>query len=169
MGEWGTGLIPVPSSPSAQLPYSGAPANPCQQPCKVFPSIGIRLEGKAQKKMFVSTKHRCFKECKYIITHPDFNPQRKGHFCSPVLKHFLLLGDQGSLLACSGVMEKLQYASLLSRLQRVKEQSQVLNQVTAELATVPYLQDTSPQEAELVSAGVPSFQAFTGPESTTQK
>lgn len=48
-------------------------------------------------------------------------------------------------------MEKLHYASLLSRLQRVKEQAQVINQAMAELATVPYLQDISQQEAELVS------------------
>ncbi|VTJ63053.1 Hypothetical predicted protein, partial [Marmota monax] len=55
----------------------------------------------------------------------------------------------GSMCACSGVMEKLQYASLLSQLQRVKEQSQVINQAMAELATIPYLQDISQQEAEL--------------------
>ncbi|KAM6160453.1 spermatogenesis-associated protein 16 [Erethizon dorsatum] len=54
------------------------------------------------------------------------------------------------LCACSGVMEKLQYASLLGRLQRVKEQSQVINQAMAELATIPYLQDISHQEAELL-------------------
>ncbi|KFO29807.1 spermatogenesis-associated protein 16 isoform X2 [Fukomys damarensis] len=56
----------------------------------------------------------------------------------------------GGLCACSGVMEKLQYASLLSQLQRVKEQSQVINQAMAELATIPYLQDISQQEAELL-------------------
>ncbi|XP_004633498.1 spermatogenesis-associated protein 16 [Octodon degus] len=56
----------------------------------------------------------------------------------------------GGLCACSGVMEKLQYASLLGRLQRVKEQSQVINQAMAELATIPYLQDISHQEAELL-------------------
>ncbi|EPQ04382.1 Spermatogenesis-associated protein 16 [Myotis brandtii] len=60
--------------------------------------------------------------------------------------------DQGSFPACSGVMEKLQYASLLSRLQRVKEQSQVINQAMAELATIPYLRDISPQEAELLQS-----------------
>ncbi|XP_057593795.1 spermatogenesis-associated protein 16 [Hippopotamus amphibius kiboko] len=57
-----------------------------------------------------------------------------------------------SFRACSGVMEKLQYASLLSRLQRVKEQSQVINQAMAELATIPYLQDISQQEAELLQS-----------------
>ncbi|MBZ3874348.1 Spermatogenesis-associated protein 16 [Sciurus carolinensis] len=60
--------------------------------------------------------------------------------------------DQGSMCACSGVMEKLQYASLLSQLQRVKEQSQVINQAMAELATIPYLQDISQQEAELLQS-----------------
>uniref|UniRef100_K7FNX5 Spermatogenesis-associated protein 16 n=1 Tax=Pelodiscus sinensis TaxID=13735 RepID=K7FNX5_PELSI len=54
-----------------------------------------------------------------------------------------------SFSACSGVIEKLQYASLLCRLQRVKEQSQVINQAMAELATIPYLQDISQQDAEL--------------------
>ncbi|XP_062033909.1 spermatogenesis-associated protein 16 [Lepus europaeus] len=58
----------------------------------------------------------------------------------------------GNFLACSGVMEKLQYASLLNQLQRVKEQSQVINQAMAELATIPYLQDLSQQEAELLQS-----------------
>ncbi|XP_074860544.1 spermatogenesis-associated protein 16 [Carettochelys insculpta] len=57
-----------------------------------------------------------------------------------------------SFSACSGVIEKLQYASLLSRLQRVKEQSQVINQAMAELATIPYLQDISQQDAELLQS-----------------
>ncbi|XP_008581280.1 PREDICTED: spermatogenesis-associated protein 16, partial [Galeopterus variegatus] len=56
----------------------------------------------------------------------------------------------GSFRACSGVMEKLQYANLLSQLQRVKEQTQVISQAMAELATIPYLQDISQQEAELL-------------------
>ncbi|KAL1778268.1 spermatogenesis-associated protein 16, partial [Sigmodon hispidus] len=58
----------------------------------------------------------------------------------------------GNFHACSGVIEKLHYASLLSRLQRVKEQAQVINQAMAELATVPYLQDISQQEAELLQS-----------------
>uniref|UniRef100_A0A8D0H934 Spermatogenesis-associated protein 16 n=1 Tax=Sphenodon punctatus TaxID=8508 RepID=A0A8D0H934_SPHPU len=57
-----------------------------------------------------------------------------------------------SFCACSGVIEKLQYASLLSRLQRVKEQSQVINQAMAELATIPYLQDINQQDAELLQS-----------------
>nr|XP_011712396.1 spermatogenesis-associated protein 16 [Macaca nemestrina] len=58
----------------------------------------------------------------------------------------------GSFPASSGVMEKLQYAGLLSQLQRVKEQSQVINQAMAELATIPYLRDISQQEAELLQS-----------------
>ncbi|XP_030431318.1 spermatogenesis-associated protein 16 [Gopherus evgoodei] len=57
-----------------------------------------------------------------------------------------------SFSACSGVIERLQYASLLSRLQRIKEQSQVINQAMAELATIPYLQDISQQDAELLQS-----------------
>ncbi|KAM6443592.1 spermatogenesis-associated protein 16 [Liasis olivaceus] len=57
-----------------------------------------------------------------------------------------------SFCACSGVIEKLQYASLLGRLQRIKEQSQVINQAMAELATVPYLQDISQPDAELLQS-----------------
>ncbi|NXK11809.1 SPT16 protein, partial [Herpetotheres cachinnans] len=55
-----------------------------------------------------------------------------------------------NLCPCSRGIEKLHYASLLGRLHRVKEQSQVINQAMAELATVPYLQDISQQDAELV-------------------
>ncbi|KAI5940116.1 Spermatogenesis-associated protein 16 [Manis javanica] len=54
--------------------------------------------------------------------------------------------------AYSGVMEKLQYTSLLSQLQRVKEQAQVVNQVMAELATTPYLHDINQQEAQLLQS-----------------
>ncbi|MGH0125355.1 UNVERIFIED_CONTAM: hypothetical protein FKN15_023496 [Acipenser sinensis] len=49
-------------------------------------------------------------------------------------------------------MEKLLYAGYLFRLQRVKEQSQVINQALAELAVIPYLQDISQKEAELLHA-----------------
>ncbi|XP_054839456.1 spermatogenesis-associated protein 16 [Eublepharis macularius] len=54
--------------------------------------------------------------------------------------------------ACSGMIEKLQQASLLGRLQRIKEQSQVINQAVAELATIPYLQDISQQDSELLQS-----------------
>ncbi|NXD77390.1 SPT16 protein, partial [Halcyon senegalensis] len=51
---------------------------------------------------------------------------------------------------CARGIEKLHYASLLGCLQRVEEQSQVINQAMAELATLPYLQDISQQDAKLV-------------------
>uniref|UniRef100_A0A8B9HZD8 Spermatogenesis-associated protein 16 n=1 Tax=Anser brachyrhynchus TaxID=132585 RepID=A0A8B9HZD8_9AVES len=54
--------------------------------------------------------------------------------------------------ACSYVIEKLHYASILGRLQRVTEQSQVINQAMAELASIPYLQDISQQDAELLQS-----------------
>ncbi|XP_075365164.1 spermatogenesis-associated protein 16 [Mycteria americana] len=57
-----------------------------------------------------------------------------------------------NLCACSRGIEKLHYASLLGRLQRVEEQSQVINQAMAELATVPYLQDISQQDAKLLES-----------------
>uniref|UniRef100_A0A8D1UWM4 Spermatogenesis-associated protein 16 n=1 Tax=Sus scrofa TaxID=9823 RepID=A0A8D1UWM4_PIG len=70
----------------------------------------------------------------------------------PVLDFIRSTQMNGSFRASSGVMEKLQYATLLSQLQRVKEQSQVINQAMAELATIPYLQDLSQQEAELLQS-----------------
>ncbi|NXX88996.1 SPT16 protein, partial [Centropus bengalensis] len=51
---------------------------------------------------------------------------------------------------CARGIEKMHYASFLSRLHRVEEESQVLNQALAELATVPYLQDISQQDAKLL-------------------
>ncbi|NXT01264.1 SPT16 protein, partial [Jacana jacana] len=57
-----------------------------------------------------------------------------------------------SLCACSRGIEKLHYASLLGRLQRGEEQSQVINQAMAELATVPYLQDISKKDAKLLQS-----------------
>ncbi|KAM6064541.1 spermatogenesis-associated protein 16 [Theristicus caerulescens] len=57
-----------------------------------------------------------------------------------------------NLCACSRGIEKLHYASLLGRLQRVEERSQVINQAMAELATIPYLQDISQQDAELLQS-----------------
>uniref|UniRef100_A0A8B9EVD5 Spermatogenesis associated 16 n=1 Tax=Amazona collaria TaxID=241587 RepID=A0A8B9EVD5_9PSIT len=53
---------------------------------------------------------------------------------------------------CIVCMAKLHYASFLGRLQRVEEQSQVINQAMAELATLPYLQDTSEKDMRLLMA-----------------
>ncbi|XP_006001056.1 spermatogenesis-associated protein 16 [Latimeria chalumnae] len=68
----------------------------------------------------------------------------------PVLEFIKSTKLAGGFCAGSGVIEKLQYVSYLSLLQRVKEQSQVINQVAAELATIPYLQDINQQDAELL-------------------
>ncbi|NXC43929.1 SPT16 protein, partial [Penelope pileata] len=57
-----------------------------------------------------------------------------------------------NVCACSHAIEKLHYASILGRLQQVTEQSQVINQAMAELATIPYLQDISQQDAELLQS-----------------
>ncbi|NXX86646.1 SPT16 protein, partial [Urocolius indicus] len=55
-----------------------------------------------------------------------------------------------NLCPCSRGIEKLHYASLLDHLQRGKEWSQAMNQAIAELATLPYLQDLSENDDELV-------------------
>ncbi|XP_009945989.1 PREDICTED: spermatogenesis-associated protein 16-like [Leptosomus discolor] len=52
------------------------------------------------------------------------------------------------LCPCSRGIEKLHYANLLGRLQRVEEKTQVINQALAELAVVPYLQDISNKDAK---------------------
>ncbi|XP_061223249.1 spermatogenesis-associated protein 16 isoform X2 [Neopsephotus bourkii] len=52
--------------------------------------------------------------------------------------------------ACSCGIEKLHYASFLGRLGRVEEQSQVINQAMAELATLPYLQDISEKDVRMI-------------------
>ncbi|KAG2462945.1 SPT16 protein, partial [Polypterus senegalus] len=52
--------------------------------------------------------------------------------------------------AGSGIIEKLQYASYLSQLQDIKEQSLVINQVLGELVCTPYLQDISQEDAQQV-------------------
>ncbi|NXA31044.1 SPT16 protein, partial [Eudromia elegans] len=63
-----------------------------------------------------------------------------------------LMAKQDHSCACSHVIEKLQYASLLGCLQQVTEESQVINQAMAELASIPYLQDISQQDAELLQS-----------------
>ncbi|KAK1162619.1 spermatogenesis-associated protein 16-like [Acipenser oxyrinchus oxyrinchus] len=70
----------------------------------------------------------------------------------PVLDFIKCTKLAGGFCAGSGIMEKLLYAGYLCRLQRVKEQSQVINQALAELAVIPYLQDISQKEAELLHA-----------------
>ncbi|XP_042314983.1 spermatogenesis-associated protein 16-like [Sceloporus undulatus] len=104
--------------------------------------------------------------CRKLLTFSDhkapFSPLTKeeaGRHLETIGKRILPIMDfiRGTKLtetfcACSGMIEKLQHASLLGRLQRVKEQSQVINQAMAELATIPYLQDISQQDAELLQS-----------------
>ncbi|XP_006890441.1 PREDICTED: spermatogenesis-associated protein 16 [Elephantulus edwardii] len=75
-----------------------------------------------------------------------------GKHILPILDFIRSTQLNGSFRACSGVMGKLQYASLLSQLQRVKEQAQVVHQAMAELATIPYLQDISRQEMDVLQS-----------------
>ncbi|KFP91092.1 Spermatogenesis-associated protein 16, partial [Apaloderma vittatum] len=53
---------------------------------------------------------------------------------------------------CARGIEKLHYASLLGHLERDEEKSQEINQAMAELATLPYLQDISQQDTELLQS-----------------
>ncbi|XP_029472896.1 spermatogenesis-associated protein 16 isoform X1 [Rhinatrema bivittatum] len=78
--------------------------------------------------------------------------ERLGKRVLPILDFIRCTKLPGSFSACSGVIEKLQYASFLSQSQRGKEESQVINQAMAELATIPYLQDISQQDAELLQS-----------------
>ncbi|XP_056368117.1 spermatogenesis-associated protein 16-like [Oenanthe melanoleuca] len=53
---------------------------------------------------------------------------------------------------CAGAIEQFHHASLLSHLHRGEEQAQVMTQVMAELATVPYLQRVSHEEDKLLQS-----------------
>ncbi|XP_055502244.1 spermatogenesis-associated protein 16-like [Leucoraja erinacea] len=68
----------------------------------------------------------------------------------PVLDFTLCTKLAGGICPGTGVFEKLQYASYLSQLKRMKEQAQVINQTIAELATMPYLHEMSQHEIELL-------------------
>ncbi|XP_072113059.1 spermatogenesis-associated protein 16-like [Mobula birostris] len=68
----------------------------------------------------------------------------------PVLDFTLCTKLAGGICPGVGVLEKLQYASYLSQLKRMKEQAQVINQTIAELATMPYLHEMSQHEIELL-------------------
>uniref|UniRef100_A0A8C6HTP6 Spermatogenesis-associated protein 16 n=1 Tax=Mus spicilegus TaxID=10103 RepID=A0A8C6HTP6_MUSSI len=113
------------------------------------------------KEVFMRT-HPAYVDCIYTEHKTPFSPLTRedtvrhmetvGKRILPILDFIRSTQLNGNFHACSGVMEKLHYASLLSRLQRVKEQAQVINQAMAELATVPYLQDISQQEAELLQS-----------------
>ncbi|EFB16790.1 hypothetical protein PANDA_010548, partial [Ailuropoda melanoleuca] len=112
---------------------------------------GKFLEKLSSRKLPTFTEH---KTPFSLLTKEDTvrHMETMGKRILPMLDFIRSTQLNGSFHGCSGVMEKLQYASLLSRLQRVKEQSQVINQAMAELATIPYLQDISQQEAELLQS-----------------
>nr|XP_006200853.1 spermatogenesis-associated protein 16 [Vicugna pacos] len=112
---------------------------------------GKFLEKVSSRKLPTFTEH---KTPFGLLTREDTvrHMETMGKRILPILDFIRSTQLNSSLRACSGVMEKLQYASLLSQLQRVKEQSQVINQAMAELATIPYLQDISQQEAELLQS-----------------
>ncbi|XP_032114176.1 spermatogenesis-associated protein 16 isoform X1 [Sapajus apella] len=112
---------------------------------------GKFLEKITNRKLPVFTEH---KTPFGLLTREDTVRQMEtmGKRILPILDFIRSTQLNGRFPACSGVVEKLQYASLLSQLQRVKEQSQVINQAMAELATIPYLQDLSQQEAELLQS-----------------
>ncbi|ROI84211.1 Spermatogenesis-associated protein 16 [Anabarilius grahami] len=52
----------------------------------------------------------------------------------------------------SGLIERLQYASVLGQLNRFREHTHVLQYTLAELAVAPYLQDISPSDTQLLLA-----------------
>ncbi|XP_045707421.1 spermatogenesis-associated protein 16 [Phyllostomus hastatus] len=112
---------------------------------------GKFLEKVSSRKLPTFTEH---KTPFGLLTREDTVRQMEtmGKRILPILDFIRSTQLNGSFPACSGVMEKLQYASFLSQLQRVKEQSQVISQAMAELATIPYLQDISQQEAELLQS-----------------
>ncbi|XP_075411708.1 spermatogenesis-associated protein 16 [Tenrec ecaudatus] len=112
---------------------------------------GKFLEKVSNRKLPTFTEH---KTPFGLLTRDDTvrHMETMGKRILPILDFIRSTQLNGSFRACSGVMEKLQYASLLSRLQRVKEQAQVINQAMAELATIPYLQDISQQEAETLQS-----------------
>ncbi|PNJ32908.1 spermatogenesis-associated protein 16 isoform X1 [Pongo pygmaeus] len=111
---------------------------------------GKFLEKISSRKLPIFTEHKT----PFGLTREDTVRQMEtmGKRILPILDFIRSTQLNGSFPASSGVMEKLQYAGLLSQLQRVKEQSQVINQAMAELATIPYLWDISQQEAELLQS-----------------
>ncbi|XP_053428826.1 spermatogenesis-associated protein 16 [Nycticebus coucang] len=112
---------------------------------------GKFLEKVSSRKLPTYTEH---KTPFGVLTREDAGRHMEtlGRRVLPILDFIRSTQLNGRFRACAGVTEKLQYASLLSQLQRVKEQSQVTHQALAELATIPYLQDISQQEAELLQS-----------------
>ncbi|XP_029472897.1 spermatogenesis-associated protein 16 isoform X2 [Rhinatrema bivittatum] len=122
----------------------------------------LRAEKTEKVKEIFTKKHPAYAEYIYSEHKTLFRPftkeeaerhlERLGKRVLPILDFIRCTKLPGSFSACSGVIEKLQYASFLSQSQRGKEESQVINQAMAELATIPYLQDISQQDAELLQS-----------------
>ncbi|XP_003794336.1 spermatogenesis-associated protein 16 [Otolemur garnettii] len=112
---------------------------------------GKFLEKVSSRKLPTFTEH---KTPFSVLTREDAarHMETLGKRVLPILDFIRSTQLNGRFRVCTGVTEKLQYASLLSQLQRVKEQSQVTHQALAELATIPYLQDISQQETELLQS-----------------
>ncbi|KAL7990997.1 hypothetical protein Chor_014427 [Crotalus horridus] len=125
-------------------------------------AIKIRAENTDKLKEVFIRKHPDYVEYIYTEHKAPFSPITKdeaqrhletiGKRILPIMDFIRGTKLTESFCACSGVIEKLQYASLLGRLQRIKEQSQVINQAMAELATIPYLQDINQPDAELLQS-----------------
>ncbi|XP_069753050.1 spermatogenesis-associated protein 16-like [Narcine bancroftii] len=88
--------------------------------------------------------------CSLTVKEVEKNMDILGRRILPVLDFTLCTKLAGGICPGAGVQEKLQYASYLSQLKRMKEQVQVITQTFAELATMPYLYEMSQQENELL-------------------
>ncbi|XP_040535061.1 spermatogenesis-associated protein 16 isoform X1 [Gallus gallus] len=121
-------------------------------------TLGFRNKqiGKILEKL-PSRKLPIFSDCKAPFSPiPEDELRRQwetiGKQIMPVMDFMRSTKLTDDVCACSRAIEKLHYASILGRLQQVTEQSQVINQAMAELASIPYLQDISQQDAELLQS-----------------
>ncbi|XP_035269110.1 spermatogenesis-associated protein 16-like [Anguilla anguilla] len=71
---------------------------------------------------------------------------------TPPLHSQACFPPQVGVSAGSGLLERLQRAEYLGRLQRTTEQTLALHQALAELAIAPYLQDLSPADSQLLQS-----------------
>ncbi|NXE19403.1 SPT16 protein, partial [Ardeotis kori] len=113
--------------------------------------IGKILERWSNKKLPIFSERKapfCPLTKAEIITYWD----NTGKKIIPVIDFIRSSKLTDTFCACSSGIEKLHYASFLGRLGRAKEQSQMINQAMAELATLPYLQDISQQDAQLLQS-----------------
>ncbi|XP_065604488.1 spermatogenesis-associated protein 16 [Cyrtonyx montezumae] len=121
-------------------------------------TLGFRNKqiGKILEKLS-SRKLPIFSDCKEpFSTLPEEEFRRRwetiGKQIVPVMDFIRSTKLTDHVCACSRAVEKLHYTSILGRLQQIMEQSQVINQAMAELASIPYLQDITQQDAELLQS-----------------